>query len=76
MATRKLSAVSTSLWQKLEVRTARSIQCLTYHPCPTEYIDLFLIHNPNSGKQLRLETYKALLESRDAGKIRDVGVSN
>jgi diketogulonate reductase-like aldo/keto reductase len=40
------------------------------------YIDLFLIHNPNSGKKLRLETYKALLETREAGKIRDVGVSN
>ena len=40
------------------------------------YIDLFLIHNPNSGKKLRLETYKALLEKRDAGLLRDVGVSN
>jgi diketogulonate reductase-like aldo/keto reductase len=40
------------------------------------YIDLFLIHNPNSGKKLRLETYKALLETREAGKVRDVGVSN
>ncbi|TFK23954.1 Aldo/keto reductase [Coprinopsis marcescibilis] len=41
-----------------------------------DYVDLFLIHNPHSGKEKRLETYKALLEARDAGKIRSVGVSN
>ncbi|KAF8904437.1 NADP-dependent oxidoreductase domain-containing protein [Gymnopilus junonius] len=41
-----------------------------------DYIDLFLIHDPLSGKQRRLETYKALLEGRAAGKIRTVGVSN
>lgn len=40
------------------------------------YIDLFLIHDPLSGKERRLETYKALQESRAAGKIRTVGVSN
>lgn len=43
---------------------------------PGGYIDLFLIHNPHSGTKLRLETYKALLECKAAGKIRDVGVSN
>ncbi|KAJ3534435.1 hypothetical protein NM688_g7138 [Phlebia brevispora] len=43
---------------------------------PGGYIVLFLIHNPHSGTKLRLETYKALLECRDAGKIRSVGVSN
>jgi diketogulonate reductase-like aldo/keto reductase len=41
-----------------------------------DYIDLFLIHDPLSGKQKRLETYKALLEAKVAGKIRSVGVSN
>ncbi|KAL1748733.1 NADP-dependent oxidoreductase domain-containing protein [Schizophyllum fasciatum] len=41
-----------------------------------DYIDLFLIHDPLSGKEKRLETYKALLEARSAGKIRTVGVSN
>ncbi|OCH92505.1 Aldo/keto reductase [Obba rivulosa] len=42
----------------------------------TDYIDLFLIHNPHSGRELRLETYRALQEARAAGKIRSVGVSN
>ena len=41
-----------------------------------DYIDLFLIHDPYPGKTKRLETYKALLEARDEGKIRSIGVSN
>ncbi|KAI0930646.1 hypothetical protein AcW1_003614 [Taiwanofungus camphoratus] len=41
-----------------------------------DYIDLFLIHDPMSGPERRLQTYKALQESRKAGKIRSVGVSN
>ncbi|CAE6488111.1 unnamed protein product [Rhizoctonia solani] len=41
-----------------------------------EYIDLFLIHDPLSGSTKRMETYKALLECRDKGKIKSVGVSN
>ncbi|EPQ53241.1 Aldo/keto reductase [Gloeophyllum trabeum ATCC 11539] len=40
------------------------------------YIDLFLIHDPLSGPEKRMETYRALLESQKAGKIRTVGVSN
>lgn len=41
-----------------------------------DYVDLFLIHDPLSGSKRRLETYKALLEAKEAGKIRSVGVSN
>jgi len=41
-----------------------------------EYIDLFLIHDPMSGTERRLATYKALLEAQKLGKIRSVGVSN
>ncbi|KII91992.1 hypothetical protein PLICRDRAFT_457099 [Plicaturopsis crispa FD-325 SS-3] len=41
-----------------------------------DYVDLFLIHDPISGPKKRIETYRALLEKRDAGKIRTVGVSN
>ncbi|KAJ7703042.1 NADP-dependent oxidoreductase domain-containing protein [Mycena rosella] len=41
-----------------------------------DYIDLFLIHDPHSGTERRLATYKALLEAKTAGKIRTVGVSN
>ncbi|KAF7321818.1 hypothetical protein MKEN_00703700 [Mycena kentingensis (nom. inval.)] len=41
-----------------------------------DYVDLFLIHDPLSGTKRRLETHKALLEAKAAGKIRSVGVSN
>ncbi|KAI0823328.1 Aldo/keto reductase [Trametes gibbosa] len=41
-----------------------------------DYVDLYLIHDPFKGKELRLQTYRALLEAKRAGKIRTVGVSN
>ncbi|KAL4074328.1 NADP-dependent oxidoreductase domain-containing protein [Scleroderma citrinum] len=41
-----------------------------------DYIDLFLIHDPFSGAERRLATYRALLDAQAAGKIRSVGVSN
>ncbi|EIN09065.1 Aldo/keto reductase [Punctularia strigosozonata HHB-11173 SS5] len=41
-----------------------------------DYIDLYLIHSPLSGKERRLETYRALLDLKKEGKIRTVGVSN
>ncbi|EIN11408.1 Aldo/keto reductase [Punctularia strigosozonata HHB-11173 SS5] len=41
-----------------------------------DYIDLYLIHSPRSGKERRLETYKALLDLKKEGKIRTAGVSN
>ncbi|GMM37451.1 hypothetical protein DASC09_047760 [Saccharomycopsis crataegensis] len=41
-----------------------------------DYIDLFLIHSPNSNKQKRLETYQALQESKDSNYVHSIGVSN
>ncbi|CCL98370.1 uncharacterized protein FIBRA_00365 [Fibroporia radiculosa] len=41
-----------------------------------DYIDLYLIHSPLSGRERRLETWRALLTARDEGKVRTVGVSN
>jgi len=41
-----------------------------------DYIDLYLVHDPLSGKEKRLKTYSALLEAQRQGKIRSVGVSN
>ncbi|CDO95488.1 unnamed protein product [Kluyveromyces dobzhanskii CBS 2104] len=40
------------------------------------YIDLLLIHSPLSGKKLRLETYQAMQEAVDEGKVKSIGVSN
>ena len=41
-----------------------------------DYIDLYLVHDPRSGRDTRLSTYRALVEARDAGKVRSIGVSN
>ncbi|KZT24196.1 Aldo/keto reductase [Neolentinus lepideus HHB14362 ss-1] len=41
-----------------------------------DYVDLYLIHDACSGTERRLATYKALLDCRDRGKIKSVGVSN
>jgi len=35
-----------------------------------------LIHSPNPGKKLRLETYKALISAKSQGLVRSIGVSN
>ena len=41
-----------------------------------EYFDLYLIHSGLSGKEKRLETWRALITARNAGKIKSIGVSN
>ncbi len=40
------------------------------------YLDLVSIHSPLTNKERRLTTYKALLELRDSGLIKSVGVCN
>jgi len=39
-------------------------------------VDLYLIHTPMSGKDARLEQYRALVECKAKGLCRSIGVSN
>lgn len=41
-----------------------------------EQLDLFLIHWPVAGQEKYLEAWKTLIELRDAGRIKSIGVSN
>lgn len=41
-----------------------------------QYIDLMLIHSPQSNRTKRLETWKAMQEAVKSGKIKSIGVSN
>lgn len=40
------------------------------------YVDLFLIHSPNGGKESRRLMWLALERAKTEGKVRDIGVSN
>mmetsp|Transcript_88615 Transcript_88615/g.264317 ORF Transcript_88615/g.264317 Transcript_88615/m.264317 type:complete len:306 (-) Transcript_88615:104-1021(-) len=39
-------------------------------------VDLYLIHTPLSGREARIDQYKALVECQRAGLCRSIGVSN
>ena len=41
-----------------------------------DYIDLYLIHWPNPSKGLYVEAWRALIEARERGLVRHIGVSN
>lgn len=42
----------------------------------TQYLDMVSIHSPLTDRTRRLESYAALLELRDAGLVKNVGVCN
>ena len=59
----------------LHMRTYIS-SCSTFICSREDYIDLYLVHSPLSGKKRRLETWRALIEQRNQGKFKSIGVSN
>jgi len=44
--------------------------------CGLEYIDLYLIHAPIGGPQMRRESWEACVEAQKEGLIKSIGVSN
>ena len=40
------------------------------------YIDLFLLHSPYGGKEMRLESWRAVEDAIEAGEVITGGVSN
>lgn len=43
---------------------------------PVGVIDLYLLHWPNPAQNLYVETWRALIEARERGLVRHIGVSN
>ncbi|UJF15358.1 aldo/keto reductase [Jeotgalibaca sp. MA1X17-3] len=48
----------------------------SYERLGLDYIDLYLIHWPSSKERENLETWRALEELKDSGRVRSIGVSN
>ncbi len=69
--------ITTKVWNadhgrdKARAAVARSLETMGL-----DYLDLVLIHWPCPNKGLYVETWEALIEMRDEGLMRSIGVSN
>ncbi|MCT4331805.1 aldo/keto reductase [Paracoccus sp. YLB-12] len=69
--------VTSKLWndQHGRDRTLRAFDA-TMQRIGLDWLDLFLIHWPAPQQDLYVETWKTLIELRDQGRIKSVGVAN
>ena len=68
--------VTTKIWNDSQGPDAARAYEESLQKLGLDYVDLYLIHSPISGKENRLGTWRALVEKRDEGKVRSIGVSN
>lgn len=54
--------------------TRKAIQA-SLDACQLGYIDLYLIHGPVGGPRARKESWQAIIEAKQEGKLRSIGVS-
>lgn len=69
--------VTTKLWNTSHGRDeARDAFHASLERLDLEYVDLYLIHWPQPAVNKYRETWETMIELRDAGQIRSIGVSN
>ncbi|KAG0222883.1 hypothetical protein BGW41_005803 [Actinomortierella wolfii] len=69
--------VTTKLWDDDQGYEKALEACdLSLEKLGLDYIDLYLIHSPCCGAELRLESWKALEKLVTQGKVKSIGVSN
>ncbi len=71
---RKELFLTTKLWiDDLGYESAKNAVAVSLEKLGTDYLDLYLIHRPRKGKK---ESWRAMEEMYEVGKIRAIGVSN
>lgn len=67
---------TTKLARNSEYGAARKSITASVKQCGLGYIDLFLLHSPYGGKEMRLESWRAVEDAIEAGEVKTGGVSN
>lgn len=68
--------VTTKIWNDNQGADAAKAFEESLSKLGLDYVDLYLIHWPCPRRRLFVQTWKAMIALREAGKIRSIGVSN